>query len=79
MVARRRMRCGRAAAALAVVAVVAAVMARAGTAEAAADAAAAGGRRARGRALQGERNHSYKKGEEVKLYANKVGPFHNPR
>jgi hypothetical protein len=33
----------------------------------------------RGRALLGERNHSYKVGEEVKLYANKVGPFHNPR
>jgi hypothetical protein len=40
---------------------------------------AAGAGAAGRRALLGERNHSYKKGEEVKLYANKVGPFHNPR
>jgi len=32
-----------------------------------------------GRALLNERTHSYKPGEEVKLLANKVGPFHNPR
>lgn len=25
------------------------------------------------------RNHIYKQGEHVVLYANKVGPFHNPR
>lgn len=24
-------------------------------------------------------DHRYKSGEEVPLYANKVGPFHNPR
>lgn len=24
-------------------------------------------------------DHKYKSGEEVPLYANKVGPFHNPR
>lgn len=24
-------------------------------------------------------DHSYKEGDEVPLYANKVGPFHNPR
>ena len=31
------------------------------------------------RSLLGEHNHRYKAGEEVPLYANKVGPFHNPR
>lgn len=67
---------GRAAALAAVV-----VMVGMGAAGTAAEAATGGGPgRARGgRALLGERNHSYKKGEEVKLYANKVGPFHNPR
>ena len=71
MVAARRR--GRAAAlAMAMVAMAAGVVR--GTA---AEAAAAGP--ARGRALLGERDHKYKKGEEVKLYANKVGPFHNPR
>lgn len=25
------------------------------------------------------KNHIYKQGEHVVLYANKVGPFHNPR
>lgn len=25
------------------------------------------------------RNHIYKEGEHVVLFANKVGPFHNPR
>lgn len=24
-------------------------------------------------------DHRYKQGDEVPLYANKVGPFHNPR
>lgn len=24
-------------------------------------------------------NHKYKAGDQVPLYANKVGPFHNPR
>jgi hypothetical protein len=26
-----------------------------------------------------DHNHSYKKGEEVTLWANKVGPYHNPQ
>eukprot|EP00877_Chromochloris_zofingiensis_P003452 jgi/Chrzof1/13107/Cz07g20050.t1 len=30
------------------------------------------------RRILGESNHMYKKGEKVLLYANKVGPFHNP-
>lgn len=24
-------------------------------------------------------NHKYQKGDSVPLYANKIGPFHNPR
>ena len=32
-----------------------------------------------GRALLGHSDHSYKPGEAVALYANKAGPFHNPR
>ena len=31
------------------------------------------------RALLGHSDHSYKPQELVALYANKVGPFHNPR
>ncbi len=29
--------------------------------------------------LQGHSDHSYKSSELVALYANKAGPFHNPR
>lgn len=32
-----------------------------------------------GRSLLSEADHKYQKGEKVKIYANKVGPFHNPR
>jgi hypothetical protein len=68
---------------MAVVAVMAAVMSVGATTTAAAAEGGAGAGAGAGaagrRALLGERNHSYKKGEEVKLYANKVGPFHNPR
>lgn len=32
-----------------------------------------------GRTLLGARDHRYKDGDHVPLYANKVGPFHNPR
>ncbi len=76
----RRLR-GRAAALAVVVAAVALGGAEASSSAAGASLGATVGRAAggRGRALLGERNHSYKKGEEVKLYANKVGPFHNPR
>ena len=31
------------------------------------------------RALLGHKDHSYKPQELVALYANKAGPFHNPR
>ena len=31
------------------------------------------------RALLSARDHRYKKNDYVPLYANKVGPFHNPR
>jgi len=31
-----------------------------------------------GRALLGQKDHSYKIHEKVPLYANKIGPFHNP-
>ena len=31
------------------------------------------------RVLQGHSDHSYKPNELVALYANKAGPFHNPR
>eukprot|EP00976_Prorocentrum_cordatum_P111387 1195358-Prorocentrum_minimum.AAC.9 len=31
------------------------------------------------RTLLGESDHKYKSHEKVPLYANKVGPFHNPR
>jgi hypothetical protein len=31
------------------------------------------------RALLGHSDHSYKPQEKVALYANKAGPFHNPR
>ena len=32
-----------------------------------------------GVASAGAADHKYKTGEPVPLYANKVGPFHNPR
>jgi hypothetical protein len=32
-----------------------------------------------GRALLGDKDHKYKKGELVPLWASKVGPFTNPR
>ena len=32
-----------------------------------------------GRSLASHRDHSYKEKELVSLYANKAGPFHNPR
>jgi len=31
------------------------------------------------RQVLGHRDHSYKASESVPLYANKAGPFHNPR
>ena len=31
------------------------------------------------RALLGEKDHKYKQGEDVPLWASKVGPFANPR
>lgn len=31
------------------------------------------------RVLLGSADHKYKKGDDVTLYANKVGPFQNPR
>jgi len=31
------------------------------------------------RVLLSARNHRFKEGENVPLFANKVGPFHNPR
>ena len=34
---------------------------------------------AAGRSLASHRDHSYKPQELVSLYANKAGPFHNPR
>lgn len=41
--------------------------------------AGAGAAGAQTRQLQDHRTHTYKNGELVVLYANKVGPFHNPR
>lgn len=32
-----------------------------------------------GRSLLSETDHKYNRGDEVKIFANKVGPFHNPR
>lgn len=34
---------------------------------------------AHGRQLQDHRTHVYQQGDIVVLYANKVGPYHNPR
>ena len=34
---------------------------------------------ATGRRLLGESDHKYAMGDAINLYANKVGPFHNPR
>lgn len=34
---------------------------------------------ATGRSLLGESDHKYSMGDAINLYANKVGPFHNPR
>lgn len=31
------------------------------------------------RSLLGESDHKYAMGDAINLYANKVGPFHNPR
>jgi hypothetical protein len=76
MAARRH---GRAAALAVAVALAAVATAEAATMMGAAAGAATSAPRGGRRALLGERNHSYQKGEEVKLYANKVGPFHNPR
>ena len=56
-----------------------AIVVSAPAAQAAVTLAAAADRLSHSRRLQGESSHSYEINEPVPLWANKVGPFSNPR